>query len=93
MVEKNKLNVAIDPAIEDLKDEDDKDLEFTIKFDLLPEIKLNHRRAGAPPTGFPHSTTKRAGPDGLVTVGTGEQQPRDAPVHAAGGLEMCGFMF
>ena len=40
IAEKNKLNVAMDPVIEGIRDEDGKDLEFTVKFDLLPEIKL-----------------------------------------------------
>ncbi len=37
---KNNLKVALEPVIEDLKNEEDKDLEFTIKFDLIPEIKM-----------------------------------------------------
>lgn len=40
LIKKNNLNVAMDPAIEDLENEDDKDLAFTLKFELLPEIKL-----------------------------------------------------
>ncbi len=40
LIKKNKLNIAMDPAVEDLKSEDDQDLEFTLKFELLPEIKL-----------------------------------------------------
>jgi trigger factor len=40
LIAKHKLNVAMDPAIEDLQDEDDKDLEFTLKFELLPPIEL-----------------------------------------------------
>lgn len=35
-----KLKVAAEPAIEDITNEDAKDLEFTLKYDLLPEIKL-----------------------------------------------------
>jgi trigger factor len=40
LIKKNNLNIAMDPAIEDLENEDDKDLAFTLKFELLPEIKL-----------------------------------------------------
>ncbi len=40
IIKKNNLNIAMDPAIEDLENEDDKDLAFTLKFELLPEIKL-----------------------------------------------------
>ena len=40
LIKKNNLNIAIDPVIEDLENEDDKDLAFTLKFELLPEIKL-----------------------------------------------------
>ena len=39
-IKKNNLNIAIDPTIEDLINEVDKDLEFTLKFELLPEITL-----------------------------------------------------
>lgn len=40
LIKKNNLNIAMEPAIEDLENEDDKDLAFTLKFELLPEIKL-----------------------------------------------------
>lgn len=40
VIKKNELNIATDPAIEDLKSEADKDLEFTLKFELLPDIEL-----------------------------------------------------
>lgn len=40
LIKKNNLNIAMEPAIEDLENEDDKDLAFTLKFELLPEITL-----------------------------------------------------
>jgi len=40
IIKKNNLNIATDPAIEDLTNEEGKDLEFTLKFELLPEIPL-----------------------------------------------------
>lgn len=40
IVEKYNLNVAMDPAIENLISEIDSDLEFTIKLDLVPKIEL-----------------------------------------------------
>jgi trigger factor len=40
IVETNKLNIVMSPVIEDFKNENDKDLEFTVKFDLLPKIEL-----------------------------------------------------
>lgn len=39
-IKKNNLNIATDPAIENLINEEGKDLEFTLKFELLPEISL-----------------------------------------------------
>lgn len=35
-----KLKIATEPAIEDIKNENAQDIEFTLKYDLLPEIKL-----------------------------------------------------
>lgn len=40
IIKKNNLNISIDPTIDDLNMEDGKDLEFTLKFELLPEIKM-----------------------------------------------------
>ena len=40
IIKKNNLKIATDPAIEDLTNEEGKDLEFTLKFELLPEISL-----------------------------------------------------
>ena len=40
IVNEQKLNIAFDPSIEDLKNEENQDLEFTVKFDILPEIIL-----------------------------------------------------
>jgi trigger factor len=40
LIEKHKLNVAMDPVIDNLVDEDSKDLEFTLQFELLPPIEL-----------------------------------------------------
>ncbi len=40
VVKDNKLNIAFDPAIEDFKNEDNQDLEFVLKFELLPVITL-----------------------------------------------------
>lgn len=39
-IKKNTLNIALDPIIEDVTNEDGKGLEFTLKFELLPEIKM-----------------------------------------------------
>jgi len=39
-LKKNDLNIATDPNIEDLVNAEDKDLEFILKFELLPEITL-----------------------------------------------------
>tara|TARA_B110000503_G_scaffold140973_1_gene233209 strand:+ start:4124 stop:5449 length:1326 start_codon:yes stop_codon:yes gene_type:complete len=39
-IKKNNLNIALDPVIESLTNEEGKDLEFTLKFELLPEITL-----------------------------------------------------
>ncbi len=40
VVGNNKLNVAFDPIVEDLKNDDGKDIEFVLKFELVPEITL-----------------------------------------------------
>lgn len=40
VIKDNKLNIAFDPAIDDFKNEDDKDIEFVLKFELLPVITL-----------------------------------------------------
>ena len=40
IIKKNNLNIVTAPAIEDLINEEGKDLEFTLKFELLPEITL-----------------------------------------------------
>lgn len=40
IIKDNKLNIAFDPAIDDFKNEDDKDIEFVLKFELLPVITL-----------------------------------------------------
>ncbi|MDG1436350.1 MAG: trigger factor [Rickettsiaceae bacterium] len=40
IIKNNKLNIAMDPAIENLINDEGKDLEFTVKFELLPEIKM-----------------------------------------------------
>ncbi|WPY01201.1 Trigger factor [Candidatus Trichorickettsia mobilis] len=40
LIEKDKLNLAIDPTIIDSITEEDKNLEFTVKFELMPEIAL-----------------------------------------------------
>ncbi|MDP4709405.1 MAG: trigger factor [Rickettsiaceae bacterium] len=39
-IKKNNLNIALDPIIEALTNEEGKDLEFTLKFELLPEITM-----------------------------------------------------
>jgi len=39
-IKKNNLNIALDPVIEALTNEEGKDLEFTLKFELLPEITM-----------------------------------------------------
>lgn len=39
-IKKHNLNIAIDPDISDVVNEEGKDLEFTLKFELLPEISL-----------------------------------------------------
>jgi len=39
-VKKNNLNIALDPSIEDVTNEEGKDFKFTLKFALLPEIEL-----------------------------------------------------
>ena len=40
IIKDNKLNIAFDPAIEDFKNEDKQDIEFVLKFELLPVITL-----------------------------------------------------
>jgi trigger factor len=40
IIKKNNLNIALDPVIDNLVNEEGKDLEFTLKCELLPEIKL-----------------------------------------------------
>lgn len=40
IIKKNNLNISMDPAIENLINEEGKALEFTLKFELLPEIKM-----------------------------------------------------
>jgi len=40
VVKDNNLNIAFDPAIEDFKNEDNQDLEFVLKFELLPVVTL-----------------------------------------------------
>ncbi len=40
IVKDKKLNIAMDPAIEDLVNEEGKDLECTLKFEIVPEIDL-----------------------------------------------------
>lgn len=40
IVKKYDLNIAADPAITDIKNEVDKDLEFTIKLDIIQKVKL-----------------------------------------------------
>ena len=40
VIHDNKLNIALDPVIEDIKNKEDADLEFVIKCELLPEITL-----------------------------------------------------
>ena len=40
IIKDNKLNIAFDPAIDDFKNEDDQDIEFVLKFELLPVITL-----------------------------------------------------
>ncbi|MBA2628840.1 MAG: trigger factor [Rickettsiaceae bacterium] len=40
IVKDNNLNIAFDPAIEDFKNEDNQDLEFVLKFELLPLVTL-----------------------------------------------------
>ncbi len=40
VVKDNKLNIAFDPVIEDFKNEDKQDIEFVLKFELLPVITL-----------------------------------------------------
>ncbi|PCJ29429.1 MAG: trigger factor [Rickettsiales bacterium] len=39
-IKKGSLSIAGNPSIEDLLNEEGKDLEFTLKFELLPEISL-----------------------------------------------------
>ena len=40
VIKKESLNVATDPAVDDLVNESGKDLSFTLKFELLPEIPM-----------------------------------------------------
>ena len=40
VVKDNNLNIAFDPAIEDFKNEDNQDIEFVLKFELLPLVTL-----------------------------------------------------
>ncbi|MGC0371610.1 MAG: hypothetical protein DGJ47_000301 [Rickettsiaceae bacterium] len=40
VVEDKKLNIAFEPEIEDLQNEDSKDLKFKLKFEIMPEITL-----------------------------------------------------
>jgi len=40
IIKENKLNIATDPKIEDLKNETGKDVEFTLKFERLPKIDI-----------------------------------------------------
>ncbi|WP_316353056.1 trigger factor [Candidatus Trichorickettsia mobilis] len=40
LIAKDKLNLATDPTIDDSITEEDKNLEFTVKFELMPEIVL-----------------------------------------------------
>ncbi|HJK86554.1 MAG TPA: trigger factor [Candidatus Megaira endosymbiont of Nemacystus decipiens] len=40
IISDNKLNVAVAPEINDLKNEPGKDLEFNLDFELMPEIKM-----------------------------------------------------
>lgn len=40
IIKDENLNVALDPSVEDFKNDENQDLEFTLKFDLLPEITL-----------------------------------------------------
>ncbi|MCP5369170.1 MAG: trigger factor [Rickettsiaceae bacterium] len=40
VIDDKKLNILLDPQIEDFKAEDKQDIEFTAKFDLMPEIKI-----------------------------------------------------
>ncbi len=40
IVKDKKLNIATDPAVEDLKNDEGKDLECVLKFEIVPEIKL-----------------------------------------------------
>jgi trigger factor len=40
IIKKNNFNIAKDPTIEDVKNEEGEDIEFTLKMELLPEISL-----------------------------------------------------
>lgn len=40
IVRERSLNIATDPKIEDLKAEEGQDIEFTLKFELMPKIDL-----------------------------------------------------
>ena len=40
IISDNKLNIAVAPEINDLKNEPGKDLEFNLDFELMPEIKM-----------------------------------------------------
>ena len=40
VIKDNNLNIATDPKIENFKSEDEKDLEFTLKFELMPKITM-----------------------------------------------------
>jgi trigger factor len=40
IIKDKKLNVAFEPMIEDVINEENRDLEFTLKFEILPEISL-----------------------------------------------------
>lgn len=40
VIKDNNLNIATDPKIEGFKSEDGKDLEFTLKFELMPKISI-----------------------------------------------------
>ncbi|RTK93566.1 MAG: trigger factor [Rickettsiales bacterium] len=40
IIKEQNLNIAFDPQVVDFKNEDNKDLEFTLQFELMPEITL-----------------------------------------------------
>lgn len=40
IIKEQNLNIAFDPKVVELKNEDNKDLEFTLQFELMPEITL-----------------------------------------------------